>query len=312
MNWIFISIIFITLLILAGSYYAYRTAFFNPRPKYDDPFRLPKDAQYQKDRDTMLALIHEVHNLPFEEITINSFDGLKLYGRYYHTADNAPLQIQMHGYHGTSFRDFCGGHKIARETGHNILLIDQRAHGNSEGKTITFGIKERHDCLSWIQYANKRFGTKTPIILCGVSMGAATVLMASELDLPENVAGIIADCPYSSPKEILCKVCKDKHFPVPIVYLLLRLGALIYGHFNVTECSAIDAVKNTKIPILLIHGEADFFVPTQMSHSIHGSCSSDKMLVTVPEAGHALSYIVDNKLYTTASKEFIQKCLEGF
>lgn len=146
--------------------------------------------------------------LTFESVFITSFDGVKLYARYYHVRDGAPLQIQFHGYRGSALLDFCGGNKLAREIGHNTLVVDQRAHGKSGGNTITFGINERYDCLSCINYAVERSGKETPIFLSGVSMDAATVLMASELNLPDNVIGIIADSPYSSPEEIIRKVCR--------------------------------------------------------------------------------------------------------
>lgn len=307
----FIILFCFIIIVLVISYLVYRIAFYNPPDHEERIYDLPRDAQYQKDREYMLSLIREMDAIPFERVYITSFDGLKLAGRYYHVKDGAPLQIQMHGYHGSAIRDFCGGNKLAREMGHNTLVIDERAHGKSEGTTITFGINERHDCLSWINYACKRFGN-IPIIICGVSMGAATVLMASELDLPDNVVGILADCPYSSPKEILCKVCGDMHYPPKLAYPFLRLGAKIYGHFDFTTASPVEAVKHAKVPICIIHGEADDFVPTQMSHDIHTVCASQKYIHTFPDAGHALSFIIDNERYGKVSTEFIQMCLNSY
>ncbi|MGN1266443.1 MAG: alpha/beta hydrolase [Dorea sp.] len=305
-----IILLFIIFVILVGSYYAYRIAFYNPPNRVENIYDLPRDAQYQKDQEYMISLIQEMDALPYEQVYISSFDGLKLAGRYYHVSDNSPLQIQMHGYHGMALRDFCGGNKLAREMGHNTLVIDERAHGKSEGHTITFGINERYDCLSWVQYACERFGNDIPIILCGVSMGASTVLMASELNLPPNVVGILADCPYSSPKEILWKVCgEDMHLPPKIVYPFLWLGAKIYGHFDFTKSSPVEAVKHAKVPVCIIHGEADYFVPTQMSHTIHQACISEKYIHTFPNAGHALSFIIDNERYSQVSTEFIHMCL---
>ena len=166
----------------------------------------------------MLSLIRQMDEIPYEAVTISAQDGTKLAVRYYHVRDGAPLQIQLHGYRGTALRDFCGGNKLARESGQNTLVVDQRAHGKSGGTTITFGIRERLDCLCWVEYASQRFGSDIPVFLSGVSMGAATVLMASELELPANVVGIIADCPYSSPEAIIRKVCQqDMHLPPVLV-----------------------------------------------------------------------------------------------
>lgn len=291
----------IIIFILSVSYWAYRKAFYSNR-KYDI-YDIPKGEQYQKVKDKMLGLIAEMDALPYEKVVITSRDGLKLCGRYYHVADNAPLQIQFHGYRGSAVRDFCGGNKLARKNGFNTLLIDERAHGESGGKTITFGIKERYDCLAWIEYAEKRFGDKVPIYLAGVSMGAATVLMASEFDLPANVRGIIADCPYSSPPEIIKKVCSQKISPA-IVYPSIKLGAKLFGKFNLEEASATEAVKKAKVPILLLHGEDDRFVPCDMSKKI--AESNDKItLVTFPGAGHGISYIIDPERYENAIREFV-------
>lgn len=203
--WIVVSVLVV--LVLAVAYYAYRAAFyFVDRRTEEERHGIPKGEQYEKNQDFMKSLIQEMNDIPCEWVYTRSEDGKKLAARYYHVDEHGPLQIQFHGYRSDAVRDFCGGNKAAREMGMNVLSVDQRAHGKSEGYTLTFGVKERKDCLSWILYARERFGADQPIILAGLSMGAATVLMASELDLPDNVKGIIADCPYSSPKEIICKL----------------------------------------------------------------------------------------------------------
>mgnify|MGYP001117318828 CR=1 FL=1 len=158
---------------------AYRKAFYSPEERKEDIYALPQGEQYENERQRMLSLIREMDEIPYEAVSISAQDGTKLAARYYHVRDGAPLQIQFHGYRGTALRDFCGGNKLARESGQNTLVVDPRAHGKSGGTTITFGIRERWDCLSWVEYVNQRFGSDTPIFLSGVSMGAATVLMAS-------------------------------------------------------------------------------------------------------------------------------------
>ena len=177
------------------AWFSYHKAFYSPETRKEDIYVLPRGEQYEKERQRMLSLIREMDGIPYEPVYVTAYDGVRLFARYYHVRDGAPLQIQFHGYRGSAMRDFCGGNKLARESGQNTLVVDQRAHGRSGGTTITFGIRERLDCRSWAEYARQRFGPDTPVFLSGVSMGAATVLMASELELPGNVAGIIADCP---------------------------------------------------------------------------------------------------------------------
>lgn len=291
--------------ILLVLWYIYRTAFYNPpsmRGTIDDPM---KGDQYEDVAEHIYRISHIMEKASCEEIQITSFDGCKLFGRYYHLRDGAPLEILFHGYRSCSFRDCSGGHLLSRKMGFNALVIDQRAHGKSSGNTITFGVKEHRDCKMWIDYAVRRFGTDCPIMLSGISMGAATVLMAAGLELPENVVCIIADSPYSTPSAIIEKVCADLHYPVALCRPFLHLSARIFGHFRLNACSAKEAVKYAKIPILLIHGEDDRLVPCAMSFEI-AKCSGSKATVaTFPSAGHGLSYLIDPVRYEKVIYEFL-------
>lgn len=293
-------------LVLVVSYYTYRVAFYSPkagRATVDDAM---KGQQYEEVAENISRISHIMAKIPFEPVTIKSFDGKKLFGRYYHVRDGAPLEILLHGYRSCAFRDCSGGHALSRKMGFNALVIDQRAHGESEDVTITFGIRERRDCLRWIEYAASRFGDQTPILLSGLSMGAATVLMTAGLDLPENVVGIIADSPYSAPLAIIEKVCQDLHYPVALCRPFIRLGARIYGGFSLDECNAKEAVSHARVPILLIHGEDDRFVPCDMSRQIAACCASPVTVHTFPGAGHGLSYMVDPLRYERIVYDFLQ------
>lgn len=303
----------ILILILLLSYYTYRTAFYSNRARHAKPDTPIAGKQYEEVAGNLSRISHIMEQYSYEPVTILSHDGLKLFGRYYHFRDGAPLVLLMHGYRSHAFRDCSGGHALSRKMGYNALVVDQRAHGGSDGKTITFGIKERRDCLEWIKFVNQRFGNETPIILSGLSMGAATVLMASELDLPENVVGIMADSPYSSPAAIIEKVCRDIHYPVTLCRPFIYLGAMIYGGMKLDECSAKVAVSHAKVPILLLHGEADHFVPCGMSREIAACCASPVELHTFPEAGHGLCYMIDPRRYERVVYEFLNAipALEG-
>ena len=306
--------LFVILLLVAYaltiSYTSYRIAFLAPKRQPGDAPSMPSGAQYLDYKETIDGCIKEIMDRPFEGIAITSFDGLKLFGRYYHVKEGAPLQIQFHGYKSSGFVDFCGGTKLAIELGYNVLVVDQRSHGRSEGSTITFGVQERKDCLSWIDYALKRFGEDTKIVLAGISMGAATVLMASDQELPANVKGIMADCPYSSPKEIICKVGREMHFPLILLYPFIKLGALVFGRFHLEESSAVEAVPKAKVPILLIHGEADKFVPCDMSRAIKVAGGDNIELHTFPGATHGMSYMVDAERYEEITIAFLERIMD--
>ena len=306
MIWFFIIAVVIISIVLLACRFCYRLAFYSMNEKEQDIYAIPPGKQYEAVADQILELIHEVDQLSYELISITARDGLHLVGRYYHFKDGAPVQILFHGYRGNGKREFSGNNRIAEKLGLNVIVVDERAHGKSGGHTITFGIKERYDCLDWANYAANRFGADTPIILTGVSMGAATVLMASSLPLPESVKAIIADCPYSSPKAIIQKVSADVKLPPKVSYPFVVLGALVFGKFKLWQTSPIEAVRRTRIPILLFHGEDDRFVPCEMSEAIYAACRGPAEMVIVPGAGHALSYLLDTALYEKTVAEFLK------
>lgn len=293
---------------LGGAYYAYRIAFYSPM-KDRDRVPSPKEAQYDPYREEMARVYHQLNDRPYELVSIWSHDGLKLSGRYYHVKDGAPLDIGFHGYRSHPLTDFSGGSELSFQLGHNLLLIDERAHGKSEGRTIAFGIQERQDLLGWVNYAVERFGENVEIILYGVSMGGATVLMASELELPENVKGIISDCPYASPMDIILHVGRNMSLPLWLVKPFVILGAKIFGGFDILETDAIQAVRSSKVPILLIHGEDDRYVPCEMSEGVALANPEKVTRYTFPTAAHGLSYLVDRPRYQKIVKEFMQKVL---
>lgn len=305
---IYLIVCIILAIVFGGAYYAYYIAFYSPMK---DREKIPeiKDEKYKVHKNAIRDLYRELQNKPCEFVAVQSKDGLTLSGRYYHVQDSAPLAIGFHGYRSCWLVDFCGGADIAFQMGHNVLLVDERAHGKSQGRSITFGIKERQDLLCWVDYALNRFGPDTKILLYGVSMGAATVLMASGLALPENVKGIIADCPYSSPLDIILEVGKQTGYPTKLIRPFVIWGAKIFGGFDVMEISAEEAVRNSRIPILLIHGADDNFVPAEMSEEIAKANPEKVTRYTFPGADHALSYMVDTPRYRKLVTEFVQHVL---
>lgn len=277
-------------------------------PMPHERLELPRKGVYERVWDRLVELVGAMEREHYEEARIRARDGIELYGRYYHAADGAPVQIMMHGYRG-SYQDVCGAFKLAKEWGHNVLVVHQRAHGRSGGKVITFGIRERYDCVDWAHFIAEKC-PNSPILLYGISMGAATVLMASELALPSQVVGVIADCPYSAPFAIIRKVSvQDLHLPAALTVPLVRLSAMIYGGFRLSQASPLEAVGSTDLPILLIHGEADAFVPCDMSRALAAACVSPMTLVTIPAAEHGVAYLCDPPAYARAVRSFVSKNL---
>lgn len=307
MEIVLIILLILILLVLGICYYCFRVAFYAaPRKKIEGepPYILPPGEEYVPYGEKMLKWMREARERPHEQVWIESYDGLKLCANYYEGIPGAPIEIMFHGYRGSAERDLCGGIQRAFALGRNVLLVDQRCGGNSEGNVITFGIRERHDCMKWIDYVIGRFGSDVQIILAGVSMGAATVLMTADMDLPKNVVGIVGDCGYTSPKDIICRVIEtEMHLLPKLAYPFVKLAARLYGGFDLEECSPLEAVKNAKVPIFFAHGEADNFVPCEMTLRMHEACTSEKGLLTVPGAAHGLSYPAAPEKYLQALKE---------
>ena len=210
----------------------------------------------------------------------------------------------VHGYRGNGDRDLCGGVQRCFKLGRSALVIDQRASGESEGKVITFGVKEHRDCRAWAEFMAEHFGPDARIILTGISMGASTVLMAAGSPLPPQVKGVLADCGFSTAKDIIQKVIRQLKLPPKLVYPFIRLGALLYGGFDPESYSALEAVKTATLPVIFFHGETDDFVPWEMSKTNFEACTSRKELVSIPGAGHGLAYPVGKMQYLKALDTF--------
>ena len=231
--------------VLGAAYGIYRVAFYQkPTTDVPSPADMPTRESYRK---AMCPDADALAKDSFEAVHITAQDGTPLAARYYHHHDGAPLAIIFHGYRGYAARDGLGGYTLCTKLGYNILLPDQRAHGYSGGHTITMGVKERYDARDWAVWARSHFGPNVPIFLMGVSMGAATVLLAAGLNLPDNVCGIVADCGYTSPRDITRK-CLPEYLPgmpLELTYAIGRLGAKLFGHFDPEDADCEAAIAQS-------------------------------------------------------------------
>ena len=305
--WIGLALIAVlTGISLLLSYYCYRNTFYFDRRIKRDPeeFDLPHGTVYEPFYDEMLERMKQTRALPHRDYSITSFDGLTLWGTYYEHKPGAPVELMFHGYKGSGERDLCGGVQRCFVMGHNAFIVDQRGSGRSDGKVCSFGINERRDCHSWIDFLKKEFGEDVKIILTGVSMGAATVLMAASEPLPSNVKGILADCGYSSPGEIIRVVMERQGLPSKLLYPFMKLGARLYGHFNLEETSPLQAMKKCTVPVIFFHGGDDDFVPSEMSQQNFDACIAPKVISIIPGAAHCLGCLVDTQGYLSTLNEF--------
>lgn len=247
-----------------------------------------------------------------QDIYVTSKDGLQLHG-YWIPADNPRGTILLaHGYRSTMLVDFGIAFPFYHALGMNILVPHQRAHGKSEGKYITFGVKESGDMACWIEYHNKTFG-EYQMVLSGLSMGASTVLYLADQELPKNVKCIIADCGFTSPWSILDRVYRSViHLPSGLSLWAANLFAWLFAGFSLKEKDSRTVLKRAKLPVFLIHGLADDFVPSYMSQQGYDACTGRKKLLMVEGAGHGVSFLVDKTTYTAQIISFLEDTLDNF
>ena len=300
----------LVILVFGVSLYCFFKVFYAKSrvPLAEGEFKIPDGEIYEAIRPQIEGWISDIREMPHENVEIKSYDGLTLRGQLFEYEPGAPLEILFHGYRGNAESDLSGGVHRCRALGRSALLVDHRASGKSDGHVITFGIKERLDCLEWIKFVISRYGEQQKIILTGVSMGAATVMMAAGEDLPKNVQHVLADCGYSSAKEIIKKIIAEMHLPPSLVYPFVWLGARIFGGFNLEETSPMEGVKNAKVPVIFIHGDDDAFVPHNMSERLYDACITKKKLVLIKDAGHGLAFPKAQEEYVEALRDFYAEC----
>lgn len=244
---------------------------------------------------------------PHQDVYITAFDGLKLHATYFppQESDSKKAVICFHGYTGEGLSNHIAIAEYFLKHGYAILLPDARAHGESEGEYIGFGCLDRQDALGWVKWLIAERGKDIMIMLHGTSMGGATVLMTSGLNLPANVRGIVSDCGFTSPKEVFTHVLNHMyHLPAfPAIQGADFLNKRLAG-YGMDECNAKYEVRKAKVPILFIHGSADTFVPCSMCHEIYENCPSPKRKLIVEGAAHAESYYKDMDAYEKALDEF--------
>ena len=262
-------------------------------------------------RATVLTSIRWLNEQGAVDVWTNSEDGLKLHAQWLPAENPRGTILLVHGYHSSAWWDFGSVLKFYHDLGMNLLLPEQRCHGQSEGTYVTFGVKESQDMLCWVRFHNEQL-SECKVILSGLSMGASTVMYMADQDLPENVVGIIADCGFTSPGDIIGKVFRDvTHLPPKPWIWFAEIYARLLAHFSLWEKDSRKTLAKNHLPILMAHGLADDFVPCEMSKEAFAACAGDKELILAEGAGHGWSFLVERERYTAAVHRLLDKPLGG-
>lgn len=244
-----------------------------------------------------------------QDCYMKSEDGLLLHGLYLPAGKAERFVLLCHGYKGSGFGDFANIAKFLHENHCNLLFIDQRCCGESEGQFITFGAKEQHDVRKWADFIAKRNKNKLPIYLYGESMGAASVLMASGHKLPQEVKGLIADCGFCSMRGQLRDMAANWFHLNWVELLLFRVDLFcrLFAGFSMKEADTTKAMKTNKRPVLFFHGDKDTYVVSGNTKINYSLCRASKELVIIPEARHLCSAYEAAELYREKLLLFFEK-----
>lgn len=247
-------------------------------------------------------------NQDYEVWQMESFDGLTLQGYYLEAKEPTDKTVVFaHGYLGRGNDMALFGEHYYEKLGYNMFTADMRGHGKSEGDYVGFGWHDRMDYVDWIDRIIAETGEDTEIILHGVSMGAATVLMASGEDLPVNVKAIVADSPYTAADSLFAYQL-DRMFNLPAFPILPTLGVVtdLRAGYTPKEASALNQVKKTDTPILYIHGEEDTFVPTDMTEELFNNTKSEARMVIYEDSNHGESFVKHREEYIAVLEDFLE------
>ena len=242
-----------------------------------------------------------------EDVYMTNREGLKLHAVWVPAANAKGTVIFAHGFRSCGLSDFSLAFNLYHELNMNILMLTNRTHSPSQGKYITFGVRESEDMRDWIDYHNSHLG-QYPILCSGLSMGAATVMFLAGMELPPNVRGFVADCGFTSPKEIIERVFSHKtHLPAWPFLWATELCARYFGGFSLSQMHTTKTLARNTRSILLVHGLEDDFVPADMTKRSFEACAGDKHLLLVEGADHGISFLVARRAYLEKIHQLVQK-----
>ncbi|MDO4565340.1 MAG: alpha/beta hydrolase [Clostridia bacterium] len=307
MIWFEILVLIALLLFLVGLLTAYiflRVAARRLNPQRYIGASVLGPSPRAKYREEIAASTDFARSLPSERLTISAEDGISLSARLILPENPKRCVLLFHGFRSSPERDFNIMIPFLYENDCALLLVDARAHGQSGGIYMTYGVMEGRDCVLWTKELQKRLPA-LPLFIYGTSMGASAVMFAADKELSPTVKGAIADCGFTSPHAILAFSWKRKmkSSPVTIMPFISVLIRLVCG-YNPKVCVK-DSLKNASIPYLFIHGTEDKTVPYRMSVENSAACRSAHKLLLIEGGEHCTNCFA-------ARNEYCAKILRFF
>lgn len=308
---IFIIIVTIIITLLIAIYFIVGNFFYNIalNPKTSKTFVLGQNEEEIEEQEEkgLEKIDWLIQNSEDAYITSSNNGSFKLHA--YEIINKKPSNIWViviHGYSGQG-KDMTYYAQGFYNRGYNVLVVDLRGHGQSEGDYIGMGWHDRLDIIDWANYLIGK-DNNCKIILHGVSMGGATVMMTTGENLPDNIKVAIEDCGYTSIWDEFEMQLKSL-YNLPAFPVLNAASSVckIKAGYKVEEGSALEQVKKSKTPTLFIHGELDNFVPFEMLDKVYEAANCKKEKLIIKGAAHAESASINPELYWKTIDKFINE-----
>jgi fermentation-respiration switch protein FrsA (DUF1100 family) len=291
-------------------FYAHRAfhRIFNrpyPRPLFDrSPMDIKQDTTYGRGLNWFYS-----NRMDFEDLKMTSYDGLELSAYFRRPKNNASrrLVILLHGWKESPSIMAAFAQMYIESMDCYILIVHMRAHGMSEGKYIGFGLSDSQDLLMWTALMEARLKGPLSIFYHGWSMGASTALMAAgSRALPTSVKGVVADCPFDSFDNEIRHIIRKRYHIAPRFFIkMISYFSKRHVGYSLHQISPIARAKFITVPVLLIHGTADAFIPPRMSEAIYSKLLLNKKIFIVQNADHVMSYEVAPSGYSSQVEQIL-------
>lgn len=277
-----IAIAFLLLIYFGVSLWIYRTIMV----QYNQP---PVDL-VDHTEDFYKGAYQWFQEIPKDEVHITTYDSLKLHAYYIPSFNKKSnnVAIIVHGYQSKATDMIIIG-KMYAQMGFQVLLTDLRGHGESQGSFTTFGHHEKYDLKKWINFAVRTYGADSNILIHGVSMGAATAMMATGLDIPKNVKFLLLDSGFTAVKKTFTNTKRSRG--LKLFYLGFDIVTYSKHQFIFEQVRPIRQMRKNTIPFLIVQGEADMAVPVTMAQQLYNASPANrKDILIVPNSKHALGF----------------------
>lgn len=285
--WILLILLAVYIIFFAAPAIVSAAAIFSRRDWTDFDTLLRPDYQFAPYADQLRAANKSLMQMESRSVETQADDKILLRAEYYDLHAKKTV-IFLHGYRSNPMVNFSVQGICFARHGYNLLIVHQRAHGDSGGSSPTLGLLEQFDAIRWVDWVKSKTNI-SEIVIYGMSMGAATAAYASDKLNPSLVKAVIMDCGYSSPFEQISFDCRKRHLPTRMMMPVIRLFVRVRCGVDIHK-SVLPSLSKTQIPLFFLHGTADETVPYSQGQINYSACSSRKSFFTAEGVSHTMSF----------------------